>query len=116
MKRFNQHTLIFSSIIIGFLLAFMFMSSFNTKEEFEDLALGKATVPHFATDSNNINVHYLPKVNANNFLNDLSFYLQNQTILYLGNSQSHSINQKQKNDNTMSGYLFSELILSLIHI
>jgi len=81
---------------------------------FEDAALGTGTVSYYAQDSENNKIHYIPKHTPNLFLSGVSKHLKNKTVLYLGNSQSHSINQLKENDNTMSGYLFNELIDSNI--
>ena len=52
----------------------------------------------------------MPKHDATNFIEGLRKYANIETALYLGNSQSHSINQLKEGDNTMSGFLFDELI------
>ena len=82
--------------------------------KFEDAALGSGTVSYYAEDGKSNKVHYMPKQNVSNFMSGLSPYLKNKSVLYLGNSQSHSINQKKENDNTMSGYLFNDLLDSNI--
>jgi hypothetical protein len=82
--------------------------------KFEDAALGTGTVSYFAEDGKSNKVHYIPKQNVATFMDGVSPYLKNKSVLYLGNSQSHSINQKKENDNTMSGYLFNDLIDSNI--
>ena len=82
--------------------------------KFEDAALGKGTVSFYASDENSNKVHYMPKQDVYSFVAGISPYIKNNTVLYLGNSQSHSINQKTEQDNTMSGYLFNELLDSNI--
>jgi hypothetical protein len=82
--------------------------------KFEDAALGTGTVSYYAEDGKSNKVHYIPKLNVSTFMDGVSPYLKNKSVLYLGNSQSHSINQKKENDNTMSGYLFDELLDSNI--
>lgn len=77
---------------------------------FDDAALGAGTVSYYAEDSVSNKVHYMPKQNIDHFISGIKPYLNNKTVLYLGNSQAHSINQKEKDDNTMSGYLFNELL------
>lgn len=101
---------IFISIVCSLIVSLVIMNSFNSKEDFENLALGKATKSHYAKSPNGIEIHYSPKNNPENFIQNLSIYLNHPTVFYFGNSQSHSINQKKKNDKTMSGYLFDELI------
>jgi hypothetical protein len=78
--------------------------------KFEDAALGTGTVAYYAEDSQKNKIHYIPKHDPSLFLSEISHHLKNKTILYLGNSQSHSINQLKANDNTMSGYLFDDII------
>ena len=113
--NFNRDYIIFSSIIIGIVLGIIFMSSGKSEAtKFEDAALGKGTVSYYAEDGNSNKVHYMPKQDVNLFIAGVSPYLKNKTVLYLGNSQSHSINQKEGKDNTMSGYLFNELLDSSI--
>jgi hypothetical protein len=82
--------------------------------KFEDAALGTGTVAYYAEDNENNKVHYSPKHDPSDFIKGISHHLKNQTILYLGNSQSHSINQLKDKDNTMSGYLFNDFIDSNI--
>lgn len=86
------------------------MNSITSESKFEDAALGNATTSYYAEDDKGNKVHYLPHHNPNDFLNHIKPYLSNKIALYLGNSQAHSINQKVKGDNTMSGYLFEDLI------
>jgi len=81
---------------------------------FDDAALGNGTVSYYAEAPNSKKVHYMPKQDVSNFLKGVSPYTHNKTVLYLGNSQSHSINQKKEGENTMSGYLFNELLDSNI--
>ena len=106
----NSQIFIFIAILIGIGLGIYFMNNITSQSKFEDAALGKATTSHYAEDENGKKIHYLPHHNPNEFLADIQPYLKNKTVLYLGNSQSHSINQKVKDDNTMSGYLFDDLI------
>lgn len=101
---------IFASILIGIGIGIFFMNNITSESKFEDAALGKATTSHYAEDAKGKKIHYLPHHNPNEFLSNIQPYLNNKIALYLGNSQSHSINQKVKGDNTMSGYLFEDLI------
>src|SRR5690606_27033 len=105
-----KNKIIFISIVSSIITSLFIMSSFDSKEDFENLALGKTTQSHYAKSPNVIEIHYSPKNNPNKFIENLSVYLNNSTVFYFGNSQSHSINQKKINDKTMSEYLFNELI------
>ncbi len=109
MKSKNE-IFVFLSILIGISLGIIFMGNQKATGNFEDAALGKATVSHYATDVLGKKIHFLPKRNPANFIADIQPHLENPSILFLGNSQSHSINQKKDTDNTMSGFLFNELI------
>lgn len=101
---------VFAAIVTGITIGIAYMGNHTAISNFEDAALGKATVSHYAEDNNGNKIHYLPKHDIENFINGIQPYLNNKTALYLGNSQSHSINQKKDDDNTMSGFLFNDLI------
>ncbi len=111
LVKFNKNHIIFLCVVLGVSFAISFMGKDNKlPTNFDDAALGKATVSYFAEDSLSNKIHYMPRQDITKFIAGITPYLKNKTVLYLGNSQSHSINQKKDNDNTMSGYLFNDLI------
>lgn len=101
----------FAAILVGlffgvYLLDFMGRSKTN----FDDAALGKETKSFYYKDSLGNTLHFMPKTDLDTFLAALSTYETMDKVLFLGNSQSHSINQLEEGDNTMSGYLFNRMI------
>ena len=87
-------------IILSFITLYWVSSSIKNNINFNDLALGEETVSYFGTVKNK-RVHCMDE-------NDLDLCLdsyfnhgkKNDVTLWLGNSQLHAINQKQKGQET----------------
>ena len=87
-------------IILSFITLYWVSSSIKNNINFNDLALGEETVSYFGTVKNK-HVHCMDE-------NDLDLCLdsyfnhgkKNDVTLWLGNSQLHAINQKQKGQET----------------
>ena len=109
-KETRNNSFLFVCTLVGVIFGLAVMSSYENKTDFGDAALGKGTVSYFHKDKSGNSIHFLPKNSYNDFLNGLSIYSSYPKILFLGNSQSHSINQKELNDNTLTGYLYESFI------
>ena len=89
--------------ILQLLLAFLFAFSiiqfgFSGNTKFEDLALGTETSSYFAKNSFNEPIH-ISRIDDNEepkFINTYKNSGKSKTVLFLGNSQTHSINQIKK--------------------
>lgn len=110
LSKDKQERALFLFIAFGIIFGIYFMGSFTRKTDFGDAALGEGTLTYFASDSSGNSVHYLPRYDVVEFLNGLETYKNFQKVLFLSNSQSHSINQMEIGDNSMSGYLFNDFI------
>ena len=96
-------------IILAFGLAFVItVCFFNENVNFENLALGKVTTPVFAT-YDNYPVHALGTRNSEKIIEGNKNRKDTVTVLMLGNSQSHSINQLKDKERTFPGLLFDSL-------
>jgi hypothetical protein len=84
--------------IISFTLSILILKFFFDKRiNFSEYALGEQTVSSFAKDSlgNSIHISEIDSVGLNKLHNFIRKLPKKKTVLILGNSQSHSINQKQ---------------------
>ena len=92
------------TFIIGIILSFitLYWVSISTKNNinFNDLALGEETVSYFGTVKNK-RVHCMDENDLDLCLDSYFNYgKKNDVTLWLGNSQLHAINQKQKGQET----------------
>jgi hypothetical protein len=110
LSKETKDLVLFFAILFGIVIGVLLMGSFSNQTDFGDAALGNGTVSYFAKDKDGNSIHYLPKEDAASFINGIKKYSSFRTVLFLGNSQSHSINQMELGDNTMSGFLFEELL------
>lgn len=88
-------------VALGFLLAYLLILwFFGGERHFENLALGVQTMPYMAKDENNIPIHigYITDENEQLLLNGWKMRGKKNVVMILGNSQSHSINQKKDNE------------------
>lgn len=100
--------LLIGELLLGFLLAFLLLIGvFSDDKKFEDLALGTETVTYRAVDSRNHSIHLLHFDDGewSDFITGWKARGKKNVILFLGNSQTHSINQRKENEVT-----FIELI------
>lgn len=103
--------IVFASILLGVFIGIYLLNLHSkSKTKFEDAALGKETIAYYYSDDYNNKIHFDPKLDFNSFLEGIKMYKEHRKILFIGNSQSHSINQFNKGDNTMSGYLFNRFL------
>ncbi len=88
-------------IILGFGFAYYIVFNFFSGDrKFEDLALGTETVSYFAVDERQRPIH-IQKSNqeeADALLNGWKSRGSKPVILFLGNSQTHSINQQKQGE------------------
>jgi hypothetical protein len=97
MNRF----FLLAEVLIGFLLSYWIITTFfagNT--QFENLALGTETVTYQATDENKNPIH-IQKVNTGEqtlLIDGWKKRGKKPVILFFGNSQTHSINQRKDNE------------------
>ena len=87
-------------IILSFITLYWVSSSTKNNINFNDLALGEETVPYFGTVKNK-RVHCMDENDLDLCLDSYFNYgKKNDVTLWLGNSQLHAINQKQKGQET----------------
>ena len=86
--------LVVSAILAGFILRF----SFSGERNFEDAALGTLTASYEAKDEQGNDIHTTKQREAEIEEMLAVSDLAEQTILILGNSQTHSINQKKEDE------------------
>ena len=78
LKIFKFFTIIFFSLLIIFLSSSDFVS--------EEFALGDETKSYYALDSNNNKIHF-------SNMDEIDFKDNSELIIFLGNSQTHGVNQ-----------------------
>lgn len=78
-----------SQLLISIFLSIVFIYFFSSNKKFEELAFGQQTSAYYAKDINQKQIHFS---SISNYINKLT-NSYNKNILFLGNSQSHSINQ-----------------------
>jgi hypothetical protein len=91
----------FILLIISFIVSLLILKySFSKKVNFSEFALGEQTVTYFAQDSlnNNIHISSIDSVAYQNINSFKSIEPDKEVLLILGNSQSHTINQKNHNE------------------
>ena len=87
-------------IILSFITLYWVSSSIKNNINFNDLALGEETVSYFGTVKNK-HVHCMDEKDLDLCLDSYFNYgKKNDVTLWLGNSQLHAINQKQKGQET----------------
>ena len=87
-------------IILSFITLYWVSSSTKNNINFNDLALGEETVSYFGTVKNK-RVHCMDENDLDLCLDSYFNYgKKNDVTLWLGNSQLHAINQKQKGQET----------------
>lgn len=89
---------LFFQIVLAFIIAIFCISNFfSGNAKFENEALGTETLPYQAVNKSNQAIH-IQKISEEEFLPFLSDYKkrgEKQSIFFMGNSQTHSINQKK---------------------
>jgi hypothetical protein len=110
--KFNKRIL---QLLLAFLFAFSIIQfGFSGNTKFEDLALGTETSPYFAKNSLNEPIH-ISRIDDNEEPDFINTYInsgKSKTILFLGNSQTHSINQIKKDQINFIQILNDSLITS----
>ena len=99
-------------IILSTFLAFCIISFFfSGDKKFENLALGTETVTYQAKDkfNNFIHIFRIDEQEESSFLNAWKDRGKKKVIFFLGNSQTHSINQKKEDDINMIELLHDTL-------
>jgi hypothetical protein len=101
-------------ILLGLVFATFIITYFfagNTK--FDELAQGAETVTYQAVDSNEDLIHIIKsnKDVVDSFLKGYKNRGQKEIIYFLGNSQTHSINQKKENQVNFIKLLFDSLAI-----
>lgn len=99
-------------IILSTFLAFcIILLFFSGKNNFENLALGTDTVTYLAKDkfNNSIHVVRIDEQEGTPFLNAWKDRGKKKVIFFLGNSQTHSINQKKEDEINMIELLHDTL-------
>ena len=87
-------------IILSFITLYWVSSSIKNNINFNDLALGEETVSYFGTVKNK-RIHCMDENDLDLCLDSYFNYgKKNDVTLWLGNSQLHAINQKQKGQET----------------
>ena len=91
----SRHALI---LLLALLLAiFLLRLGFNGDRDFENAALGTMTVSYQAKDSSGSPIHTIKQRTAE--VESMRNYAKGDSVIFfLGNSQTHSINQKKKAD------------------
>ncbi len=87
-------------VIVAFVIAFLIIHfCFSGDEDFEDLALGKNTSSYYAEDNKFI-IHAgeISPYENKSMLDGWNNRGSKPVLLYLGNSQTHGINQMQSDD------------------
>jgi hypothetical protein len=99
-----------SSLVSAAILASFFVRALagSEPENFEELALGKETVSMYAAVDGNP-IHCKGSQDAARCLDGHERRGRRLTVLWLGNSQLHAINQIRPGDQTASALLFREL-------
>lgn len=106
-------------IILSTFLAFCIISFFfSGNNNFENLALGTETVTYLAKDklNNSIHVVRIDKQEESSFINAWKDRGKKNVIFFLGNSQTHSINQKKRNDINVIELLHDSLNSSNVEV
>ena len=97
MKKY----LLLSQILLGIILSYFIISRFfSGNQKFENFALGTSTVQYNAIDANR-NLMHISKANNEELASFLKGYDERgkkNVLLFLGNSQTHSINQKKEGE------------------
>ena len=91
--KFNKLVL---QLILGFIIAIVIIQLFfSGKRKFDELALGTETVTYMAKNKSNKSIHLTRIDNLDEvaFLSTYDTSGKNKAIFFLGNSQTHSINQ-----------------------
>jgi len=99
-------------IILSTFFAFCIISFFfSGNNNFENLALGTETVTCLAKDklNNSIHVVRIDEQEESSFLNAWKDRGKKEVIFFLGNSQTHSINQKKRDDINLIELLHNSL-------
>jgi hypothetical protein len=110
--KFKKRTLQF---LLAFLLSFTIIQfGFSGNTKFENFALGTETFAYFAKNSLNELIH-ISRIDDNEEPDFINTYInsgKSKTILFLGNSQTHSINQIKKDQINFIQILNDSLISS----
>lgn len=88
-------------LIIGAILSYtIIIKYFSGDRQFENLALGTETVKYQAVDKddNFIHIIHIDSIEEPLFLKASKIYPKKDALLFLGNSQTHSINQKKEGE------------------
>ncbi len=102
-------------IILGFITALVIVQLlFSEKRKFDELALGTETVTYMAKDISGSNIHltHIDKAEEGVFVNDYNTRGNKNVTLFLGNSQTHSINQMKNGEVNFIRILHDTLINS----
>lgn len=86
-------------LILGFIGAFLIVNwFFSEKQKFDELALGTETVTYTARNFKNENIHIskIDRFEESSFISSYQKAINKNSILFLGNSQTHSINQMKQ--------------------
>jgi hypothetical protein len=106
-------------ISLGLFFAFAIIQIwFSGKIMFDELALGTETFPYYAKNISNEPVH-ISRIDNNEEPGFLKSYIncgRPKTIFFLGNSQTHSINQIKNNETNFIQILNDSLLKSSIKI
>ncbi|MEO6687032.1 MAG: hypothetical protein ABIN24_13760 [Dyadobacter sp.] len=96
----QKYSLLFQ-LLIAFVLAFVITSFyFSGERKFDQLALGTETIMYQAVDQNKQLIH-ISRINndeQSRFVNAYNKRGKKKVILFFGNSQTHSINQKKDSE------------------
>jgi hypothetical protein len=96
--KFNKRIL---QLLLAFLLAFIIIQfGFSGNTKFENFALGTETSAYFAKNSFNEPIH-ISRIDDNEVPGFIKSYINSgkpKSILFLGNTQTHSINQIKKDE------------------
>ena len=106
-------------IILSTFLTFWIISFFfSGNNNFENLALGTETVTCLAKDklNNSIHVVRIDEQEESSFLNSWKNRGKKKVIFFLGNSQTHSINQKKEDEINMIELLHDSLNNSNVEV
>lgn len=96
-------------LVVSFLFAmFIIQHYFSDKTRFENLALNEETKEYLPI-KDNFPIHILKLENFNKFHKGIINRNLNERILFLGNSQTHSINQLKPGDKNYVEYAFDSL-------
>ena len=96
----KKELLIFE-LIFGAILSYgIIIKYFSGERQFENLALGTETVKYQAVnkEGNLIHIIHIDTIEEPLFLNASKSFLKKDNLLFFGNSQTHSINQKKSNE------------------